>query len=79
MTTFRVTKGLAQLMANCLITVYWGQKAIESLLPEADLMLLGRHNEGFSSSCAIMLAQAALGAAAAIVVLWQTRARADSR
>lgn len=71
--------GPARLLAQGLITVYRGQQALESLLPEADRRILGRQAEGFAGPCAIVLAQAGAAAAATIIVLWQTRARADSR
>jgi ABC-type multidrug transport system ATPase subunit len=72
-------KGPAQFLAEWLITAYWGQKALESLLPEADLNLLGRHNGGYSGPCATMLAQAAVAAAATVIVLWRTEGKAGLR
>jgi hypothetical protein len=66
-------------MAEWFITAYWGQKALQSLLPEADQMLLGRANEGWCGPCAIVLAQAVVGAAATIMLLWQTKGKAASR
>ena len=72
-------KGLAQLLAEWSITVYWGEKALESLLPEADSIFLGRQPEGVSGPCAIMLAQAAVAAALTVIVLWQTTGKAGLR
>jgi ABC transport system ATP-binding/permease protein len=72
-------KGPALFLAEWFTTVYWGQKALERLLPDADLTFLGREPAGFSGPWAIVLAQAAVGAAATIVVLSRTRGKAGLR
>jgi hypothetical protein len=61
------------------MSVFWAQQALERLLPEADRALLGRQSGDFLAPLAIVLAQAAVGAAATIVVLWQTKGKARSR
>src|SRR5262249_41277299 len=71
--------GPARPTAQWFITAYWGQQALESLLPEADLLLFDRTNEGFSGPCMIVLAQAMAGAAATVVVLWRTEGNAVLR
>jgi hypothetical protein len=71
--------GLARLIAKGFITVSWAQKALESLLPAADLEVLRRPNEGFSGPWTIVLAQAAAAAVATVVVLWQTQGKSGSR
>jgi hypothetical protein len=71
--------GPVQFLAKGFITVHWAQQALESLLPEADLTFLGRQDAGFMGPWAIVLAQAAVGAAATIVVLWRTKGKAGLR
>jgi ABC transport system ATP-binding/permease protein len=71
--------GLAQLMANGLITVYWGQQALERLLPTNDLRLLAREEGNWFYPWAILLAHAVVGAAATVGVLRQTQGRTGSR
>lgn len=67
--------GLAQALAQGLVTVYWGQKGLERLLSEAGSTIVSREGEAFSSPWVIVLAQAAVVAAATVVVLWQTKGK----
>src|SRR5262249_38655110 len=60
--------GLAEILAKGLVTVYWARQALESLLPGGDLALLGREDGGFLVPWTVVLAQAAAGAAATVVV-----------
>jgi ABC-type multidrug transport system ATPase subunit/pSer/pThr/pTyr-binding forkhead associated (FHA) protein len=71
--------GMAQLIANGLITVYWGQLALERLLPTNDLRLLAREEGNWFYPWAIVLAHAVVGAAATMGVLWRTQGRRGSR
>ena len=71
--------GLVRFLAKGFITVHWAQQALERLLPEADLTFLGRQRGTSWFPWAIVLVQAAVGAAATFVVLWQTRGKAASR
>jgi hypothetical protein len=45
----------------------------------AHLGILGRQKEGLLGPCAIVLAQAAVGAAATVIVLWRTKGNAASK
>jgi ABC transport system ATP-binding/permease protein len=67
--------GLAEALAQGFVTVYWGQKGLERLLSEPGSTILGREGEGFSSPWVVVLAQAAVAAAATVVVLWQTKGK----
>jgi ABC-2 type transporter len=69
--------GLVRFLARGFITVYWAQEALEQLLPDADLTILGQQKETFLRPWTIVLAQAAVGAAATFFVLWQTRGKAS--
>ena len=71
--------GFVRFLAKGFISVHWAQQALERLLPEADLAFLGRQKEGFFIPWAIVLTQAAVGAAATVVVLWQTKGKVASR
>jgi ABC transport system ATP-binding/permease protein len=71
--------GLVRFLAKGFISVHWAQQALERLLPEADRALLGRQTGGFLAPFAIVIAQAAVGAAATVFVLWQTKGKAASR
>ena len=62
-------------MAKGLVAVYWGQMAMERLLPAAGLHLLGRAEAGRSAPLLLVLAQAAALAAMTIVVLVRSAAR----
>ncbi len=67
--------GFARVLAEGLSSVYWGQKLLERLLPEADLARIGRDAEAWSWPLMIVLAHAGAACAAAQVVLWRTQAR----
>jgi drug/metabolite transporter (DMT)-like permease len=71
--------GLAELMAAGLITVYWGQQALERLLPANDLATLGREQGHWFYPLGVVLAHAVIGAAATIGVLWRSQRRTGSR
>ena len=62
-------------MAKGLVAVYWGQMALERLLPAAGLHLLGRAEAGRLAPLLLVLAQAAALAAITIVVLVRSAAR----
>ena len=72
-------KGLVQLLAKGFITVHWAQQALERLLPEADLTLLGRQKGDFLVPWGIVLLQTAVGVAATFIALWQSKGKAASR
>jgi ABC-type multidrug transport system permease subunit len=71
--------GLAAALAKGLVTVYWGQQALESLLPEDALTSLGHQNQGFGVPWAVVVVQAMAAAAATVVDLWQTKGKAGLR
>jgi ABC transport system ATP-binding/permease protein len=71
--------GPVRFLARGFVSVQWAQQALESLLPQADLTILGRATAGFRGPWAIVLAQAAVGAAATVIVLWQTRGKSGSQ
>ncbi len=71
--------GIARSLAEWFISVYWGQKALERVLPEADLMRLGREKLEWSGPLAIVSAHAAAVALSALVVLSRTRGRGRAR
>ena len=56
--------------------MHWGQQALERLLPEADLAFSVAKSRGFLAPLAIVIAQAAVGAAATVFVLRQTKGKA---
>jgi ABC-type multidrug transport system permease subunit len=61
--------GALELLAKGIITVYWGQRAFESLLPTDDLDLLKMETGRWSSSVAIIVIHALVAAVAAIMFL----------
>jgi len=67
--------GFVRVLAQGLITVYWGQQAIERLLPELDLDLMGRERANWSSALAVILLHALVAALVTIVILWFTGAK----
>jgi ABC-type multidrug transport system ATPase subunit len=71
--------GLARTLAAALISVYWGQKALERLLPEADLARIGRETEEWSGPLWVVAAHAAAFCAAALLVLARGRGRGQAR
>jgi ABC transport system ATP-binding/permease protein len=64
-------RGLAEGLAKGLITVHWAEQALEALLPEGDLRLLGRSPAGYGASLLAVLGHLLLFAAATVLVLWQ--------
>lgn len=71
--------GIAEVAANGLITVYWGQHALERLLPGRFLDILRRDEVPWTYALAIALSHAAVGATITIGALWQARDRGRSR
>jgi drug/metabolite transporter (DMT)-like permease len=71
--------GLGELMATWLITVYWGQRALESLLPASDLRILGRDQENWYFPFAVVLAHAVVGTVVTAGILWKHQGRTGSR
>jgi ABC transport system ATP-binding/permease protein len=67
--------GLAEALAKGFVTVYWGQEALVRLLSEADSALPVPKSEHALDPWSIMLAQAAVAAAATVVVLLKTRGK----
>jgi ABC-type multidrug transport system ATPase subunit len=67
--------GVALLIAQVLVAVFWGQKALERLLPEATLRILGRETGDWLAPGAIVLAHAAVGAVATVIVLGRSKVR----
>ncbi len=65
-------RGVARYLAQGFVTVYWGQQALERLLPEADLMHLGRAPDHGSGPLLVVLVHALVLAASTFVILWQT-------
>jgi hypothetical protein len=68
--------GFVRFLANGFISVHWAQQALERLLPDGDLAFLGRQRQSFFIPWAIVLAQAAVSAAATIIILWRTKGKA---
>jgi hypothetical protein len=64
--------GVARSLAEGLISVYWGQKVLERLLPEADLARIGRETEAWSGPMSIVLVHAVVVCIAASVLLWRS-------
>jgi ABC-type multidrug transport system ATPase subunit len=65
-------KGVVRVFARTLITVYWGQQAIERLLPEADRTLIGREKADWLPAVAVILLHALAAALGTIVILHLT-------
>jgi hypothetical protein len=61
--------GIARLMARGLVSVYWGQQALERLLPADDLELLGRDAGNWLAPLAVVLGHAAAAAVATLLIL----------
>jgi len=61
--------GLARWMAQGFVTVFWAQQALERLLPQADLTLLGKTKEDWHRPLAIVLTHLVVGAVATVFVL----------
>jgi len=65
--------GVVEILAKACVALYWGQRALEGLAAEADLMFPARLMGDFWTRLGVVLAHAAAAAAAAIIVLWRTR------
>jgi ABC transport system ATP-binding/permease protein len=71
--------GFARFLANALISVYWGQQALERLLPKGDLAYIGHHEGSWFYAWVVVLVHSIVGAAAAIGVLKRTEVRSRPR
>jgi ABC transport system ATP-binding/permease protein len=71
--------GFARSLAEWFISIYWGQKVLERLLPEAELARSGREMEAWSGPLLIVLAHAGVVCSATSVLLWRIRGRGRSR
>jgi hypothetical protein len=67
--------GTVRVLARGLVTVYWGQIAIERLLPDADLRLIGRDKGDWRAALAVIVLHALVAALATIVILRFTGAK----
>ncbi len=67
--------GVARILAEGLISVYWGQKALERLLPIDDLTAIGRQSEDWTGPLVVTLSHFTVVSVAALVVLATTRGR----
>jgi ABC-type multidrug transport system ATPase subunit len=65
--------GTVELLAKALITVYWGQRALEGLAADADVTFPADLAGDFWLRLGIVLAHAVVGALAAIIWLRRTR------
>ena len=63
--------GLGRLLAESLITVRWGEKAVESLLPQADLDAVHIDHPSFLPQLTMLAAHALVFAVATVVALWR--------
>jgi ABC transport system ATP-binding/permease protein len=63
--------GPALWLAHCVTTVHSGERALEALLPAADLTLLSRSNSGMFWPLLLMLFQGVAFAALTFVILWR--------
>ena len=61
--------GVIKVIARVMITVYWGQQAIERLLPEDDLDLMGREKEYWIYALAFIVIHAVVATVATILIL----------
>ena len=64
--------GASRWLAQGYVTVYWAQDALERLLPQADLALLGKSNTTWSLPVSVILAHAAVAALGTVVLLART-------
>jgi len=71
--------GLVELLAKGFVTVYWAQRALEGLAAEADSIFPAEHKGDFWGPWLLVLAHAAAGAIAAVVVLCRTKGKTHSR
>lgn len=65
-------KGVLQYLARGFVTVYWGQHAVESLLPRADLDLLNMQTGNWTTAMTVISFHAVAAALATIVILGVT-------
>jgi len=61
--------GLGKLLARAVITVHWGKQALESLLPEPDLALLGLEQVEYGRELSVVSVHVAALAAATLLTL----------
>jgi ABC transport system ATP-binding/permease protein len=69
--------GFARLMAQGFVTVHWGQQALERLLPEADLMLLGKTEADWRIPFATVLIHLVVAAILCVVVLLRSEDKSE--
>jgi ABC-2 type transport system permease protein len=71
--------GLSKMLADGLITVRWAKRALEALLPNPDLTLLGKSPAGYGWQLAMVAAHVLVFTAATVLVLWrQGRAKGSA-
>ena len=72
--------GVALWLARGVATVYWGQQALESLLPEEDMKVITRKPDEWiwSGPMIVVLLHAALAATATVFALWKTPSKGQS-
>ena len=61
--------GIARVLARGGVSVYWGQQAIERLLPSDDLTFMGRDEGNWSNPLLVVVLHALAASIAAVVVL----------
>jgi ABC transport system ATP-binding/permease protein len=71
--------GTVELLAKGFISVYWAQRALEGLASQADATFSARLEGRFWGPLVLVLAHAAAGAFATVVVLLRTRGKDHSR
>src|SRR5262249_40266491 len=62
-------RGAVLMLARSFVTVYWGQQAIERLLPEDDLKVMLRESGVWSRAVAVILAHALVAALLSVIIL----------
>jgi ABC-type multidrug transport system permease subunit len=68
--------GLGQAVAESVITARWGERALEALLPSADLDLLHLNRAEYRWQVAVMAAHIVLFSSATLLALgWQSRSK----
>ena len=67
--------GFARFLANAFISVYWGQQALERLLPEGDLKYIGHDEGNWFYPWIVVLVHAIVAGGATIGILAQTELR----
>jgi ABC-type multidrug transport system ATPase subunit len=65
-------KGLMKAIARIVVTVYWGQQAVEHLLPNDVVTVVVRENVEWFSALAVVVGHALVAALCTILVLWFT-------